>query len=118
MNPVGQQMKLAREQMELNAKWFRKLVEFDSGKLGDYVRLNQDFAGKLPEVRDIQDFMELQREYGEQLWSGTQEALKARGELLRDAFNANGETLRNAFAPQQEKASPASTQSTDSEAAA
>ena len=118
MNPFEQQMKLGRELMELNSEWFRKLAEFDSRNFNDYVQFNQDFAGKLPEVKDIQGFIELQREYGEQLWTNTQEAMQARGEMLRDAMTANGETLRKAFSPEEEKAQPKRTKSTASKAAA
>ena len=118
MNPFEQQMKLGRELMELNSEWFRKLAEFDSRNFNDYVQFNQDFAGKLPEVKDVQGFMELQREYGEQLWTNTQEAMQARGEMLRDAMTANGETLRKAFSPEEEKAQPKRTKSTASKAAA
>lgn len=118
MNPFEQQMKLGRELMELNSEWFRKLTEFDSRNFSDFVQFNQNFAGKLPEVKDIQGFMELQREFGEQLWTNTQEAIQARGEMLRDAVTANGETLRKAFSPEEEKAQPKRTKSTASQAAA
>ncbi len=100
MNPIEQQLKLARDLMELNTEWFRKLAEFDSKNLSNYIQFNQDFAGKLPEVKNIQGFVELQREYGEQLWNNTQKALQTRGEMLRDAFNANNETIRKAFTPE------------------
>ena len=103
MNPFEQQMKLARDLMELNAEWFRKLAEFDSKNLGNYVQFNQDFASKLPEVKDIQGFVDLQREYGEQLWNNTQEVLQNRGELLREAFSAGNDTIRQAFAPEAEE---------------
>lgn len=103
MNPFEQQMKLARDLMELNSEWFRKLAEFDSKNFSDYIQFNQDFAGRLPEVKDIQSFVDLQREYGEQLWNGARETLKTRGEMLRDAFNANNETIREAFSPEAEE---------------
>ena len=103
MNPIEQQMKLGRDLMELNSDWFRKLAEFDSKSFSDYIQFNQDFVGRLPEVKDIQGFVDLQREYGEQLWNGAQETLKTRGEMLRDAFNANNETIRKAFSPEAEE---------------
>ena len=110
MNPIEQQMKLARELMELNAQWFRKLAEFDSKNFNSYVQFNQDFAGKLPEVNDVQSFVELQREYGEQLWSNTQKALTTRGEMLRDAFEAHNEAIRKAFTPESEVQAEATTE--------
>lgn len=115
MNPFERQLQLGRELMEINAEWFRKIAEFDSENLNSYVQLNQEFAGKLPEVKDIQGFMELQREYGEKLWSGTQEALQARGELVQQAVDASGELLRKAFSPEEEK--PKATRKTSASAA-
>ncbi len=117
MNPFEQQMQLARELMELNAEWFRKLAEFDSKNLGSYVQFNQDFASKLPEVNDIQGFVELQREYGEQLWSNTQKALTTRGEMLREAFEAQNTAVRKAFSPA-EKEAEASKEDTKAQAKA
>ncbi len=104
MNPFEQQMKLARELMALNAEWFRKLTEFDSKNFSSYVQFNQDFASKLPEVNDMQSFIELQREYGEQLWSNTQKALTTRGEMLREAFEAQNTAIREAFSPAEKAA--------------
>lgn len=97
MNPFEQQMKLGRELMDLNTEWFRKLAEFDSKNFSSYIQFNQDFAGRLPEVKDIQGFIELQREYGKQLWNNTQEALKTRGDMQREAFKANNDIIRQAF---------------------
>ena len=117
MNPFEQQMKLGRDLMELNANWFRKLAEFDSRNFSDYVKFNQDFASRLPDVSDVQGFVDLQREYGEQIWNSTQETLKARGEMLRDAFNANNETIRKAFSPEAEEKPQAKRTSTKGSAA-
>ena len=116
MNPFEQQMKLGRDLMELNSEWFRKLAEFDSRNFNDYVQFNQDFAGRLPEVKDIGGFVDLQREYGEQLWNSTQETMKVRGEMLRDAFNAGNETIRKAFSPEAEEKPQAKRSSTKSSA--
>jgi hypothetical protein len=102
MNPFEQQLQLGRELMELNSEWFGKLAELDSQNLSQYVELNQDFAGKLPEVKDIQGFMELQREYGEQLWQSTQTAFQARAELVQQATDANGEAFRKVLSPAEE----------------
>ena len=103
MSTFDKQIQLGRDLVELNNEWFRKIVEFDRKSFTDYVQFNQDFASRLPEVKDIQSFAELQREYGQQLWSSAQEALKSRGELLQDAFKANGEVIRQAFGAEQEK---------------
>ena len=97
MNPMEQQMELGRELMELNTEWFRKLTELDSTNFSKYVEMNQEFASKLPEVKDLQGFMDLQRDYGEQLWSSTSEAMQERGKLVQEAVDANGEAFRKVF---------------------
>ncbi|NKC01712.1 MAG: hypothetical protein GKR90_24870 [Pseudomonadales bacterium] len=97
MNPFEKQIELGRELMELNTQWFQKITEFDATNLQKYVEMNQEFASRLPEVKDVQTFAELQREYGETLWSATQNAFQARGELLREAVEANGDVVKTAF---------------------
>ena len=55
------------------------------------------------EIKDFQSFADLQRQYGETLWTNTQEVLKSRGDMLREAFEANTAVVREAFAPVEEK---------------
>ena len=98
MNAIEKQMELARELMELNAQWFQKIAEFDGQNVQKYVELNQTFAQRLPEVRDVQSFVELQREYGETLWNSTQEVVQTRGDLMREAVEANTKAVQGAFA--------------------
>ncbi len=104
MNPIETQMQLGRELMELNAEWFRKIAEFDAQNVQKYVEMNQEFAQRLPEVKDLQGFTDLQREYGETLWNSTQEAFQARNDMVREVVEANGAAVRNAWAPAQEEA--------------
>lgn len=118
MNPFEKQIQLGRDLMELNSEWVRKLAEFDSSNVSNFIQFNQDFAGKLPEVKDVQGFIDLQREYGEQLWNGTQEVLKTRGEMLRDVMNENNETIRNAFSAEEKPQAKRSTKSSTTKAAA
>ena len=62
--------------------------------------MNQEFAGRIPEITDMQSFADLQREYGEALWSATQSAFQERGEMLREAAEANGAAVKSAFSPE------------------
>ncbi len=101
MNFFEKQMQLGREMLELNVEWFRKFAEYDVENVRKFVEFNQDFAGRLPEVRDVQSFVELQREYGERLWEGTQDVVKGRTEMLREAVEEGGATLRKAFSQDQ-----------------
>ncbi len=103
MNPIETQMKFAREMMELNAEWTRKISDFDAESFKNYVDLNQQFAGRLSELSDVAGFVELQREYGESVWSNTQEVFKARAELVQGALTANSELVQAAFTPATEE---------------
>lgn len=94
MNPIEKSLQFGRDLLEVNAEWLRKLAEFDGQSVRKYVEFNQEFGKKLPEVKDMQSFFELQRSYAEQLWSGTQETFKARGELMKEAAEANGAVWR------------------------
>ena len=97
MNLFEKQAQVSRELMELNTQWFQKIAEFDTQNFQKYVETNQAFAQRLPEVRDVQTFVELQREYGETMWNSTTEVFKTRGELVREALAANGEVIKGAF---------------------
>lgn len=94
MNVFEKSLQFGRDLMEVNAEWFRKLAEFDGETMRKYIELNQEFGKKLPEAKDPASFFELQRSYVEQLWSGTQETVKARNELVKEAFQANGTVWR------------------------
>ncbi len=101
MNMMEKQMQMGRDLMELNTEWFRKIAEFDGQNFQKYVDMNQEFAQRLPQIRDIQGFVDLQREYGEALWNNTQEVFKARNDMLREAMDANGEVMRGAWSTEE-----------------
>ncbi len=102
MDQLEKQLKLARDLMELNTEGFRKLADFDSNNFNSFVELNRDFVSKLPEVKDVEGFIGLQREYGEKLWNSTQDAVTARGELLREVFDDGNTRIRKAFRSESE----------------
>jgi hypothetical protein len=104
MNPFEQQMQLGRDLMELNAQWFSKIAEFDGVQVKSYVKMNQEFMQRLPEAKDPQSFLELQREYAETLWKETQETMRTRGELMKDAMEASGELVKNSMSIDQPEA--------------
>ena len=97
MNPFEKQANLGRELFELNTDAIRKITELSAENFKKYMELNQDFAQKLPEVRDISTFVELQREYGQTVWEGVREDLKARGGIVREAVEQTGGLIRGVF---------------------
>lgn len=90
--------KLGRDLVEMNNSAMVKIVELSAENFKKYLELNQSYMTKLPEVRDISSFVELQRDYGQSLWEGVQADLKARGEIVRDTVEQTGSLVRNTFA--------------------
>jgi hypothetical protein len=45
----------------------------------------------------VSSFVELQREYGQNLWEGVQADMRARGELVREAVEHTGSLVRGTF---------------------
>jgi hypothetical protein len=103
-NPFEKQVQLGRELFELNTDTMRKIAQLSADNFKKYMELNQDYAQKLPEVRDISTFVELQREYGQNVWEGVREDLTARGEIVREAVEQTGGLIRGAFDAQADAA--------------
>ena len=108
MNSMERQAAFGREWFELNTGTLRRLAELQTEGVQKVFETNRTFAEKLPEVKDITSFMELQREYGESMWNGFSEGLKANGEVLKEAVESAGELLRGAFTAEEPK-TPATT---------
>ncbi len=91
MENVG---KLGRGLFDLNNATMIKFVELSSENFKKYLELNQNYVAKLPEVSDVSSFVELQREYGQNLWEGVQADLRARGEIVREAVEQTSSLVR------------------------
>jgi len=97
MNAFEKTTKVGRDLFEINAETLRKITELSAENFKKYLELNQDFMQKLPEVRELGAFVELQRDYGQTLWKGIQDDLKARGEIIREAVEQTGSVVRDVF---------------------
>lgn len=97
MNAFERTAHVGRELFEINAETMRKVTELSAENFKKYVELNQDYMQKLPEIRELSAFVELQRTYNEKLWKGVQDDLKARGEIVREAVEETGGVLRGVF---------------------
>ena len=101
MENVG---KLGRQLFDLNNDTMVKFVELSADNFKKYLELNQNYVAKLPEVNDMSSFVELQREYGQNLWEGVQADMRARGELVREAVEQTGSLVRGTFEGEAEAA--------------
>ena len=98
MSIIEKQADLGRSLYEINsADLSRKNIE-------QYFEVNRAFGEKLPEVRAVSSFFELQREYGETLWNNAREAVEAQNAILKNAFNETREVVSTAFRAEQEEA--------------
>ena len=96
-NGLEKGTKLSRQLFDLNNTTMVKFVELSAENFRKYLELNQNYVSKLPEVSDVSSFVELQREYGQNLWEGLQDDLRARGELVRGAVEQTGSLVRGSF---------------------
>lgn len=106
MSRMEKGVKLGQELVELNNSTWIKIAELSAENFKKYLELNQSYVQKLPEVRDVSTFVELQRDYGQNLWEGLQSDLKARGEIVREAVENTGGLVREVFNGETEEAAP------------
>ena len=104
MSLIENQMKMGRELFEINTHVARRMTEIAGEGIKAYFETNQEFGQRLTEVRDVTSFVELQREYGQTLYSGVTERLQTRGEVLKEAVERGSEVVRGAFNPDAEVA--------------
>lgn len=102
MNILEKQMKLGRDLFEINTGVVRQMVELQANGVRQYFETNQQFASKLPNVRDVSSFVEIQRDYGQAIWSDAQSNLRNSGGVLKSAVENTGTALREAFSATEE----------------
>ena len=104
MNLIESPIKVGRELFELNTAAVQKFVEQIGEEQKRYTELNREFGERLPEVKGVASFIELQREYVETLWTNAEESMKVRGDILKSAVEDAGEKVRSAFEQNEEAA--------------
>ena len=107
MSRLEKGMKLGRDLFDLNNVAMVKAAELSAENFKKYVELNTSYMEKLPEVRDVSSFVELQRDYGQSLWEGVQSDLKARGDIVRETVEQTGSLVRGVFSADDEAAAEA-----------
>ena len=97
-NVFEKQAELGRTMFEINSHVMQEMAKQGQENMQKYFDMNNEFGQRLPEVRDITTFVELQREYGEAFWAGVRTASEGQAELLKNAAEQSGDALRKAFA--------------------
>ena len=103
VNVIERNMELQRQLIELQTETWRKLFEQGSASSQRLVDLGSSFA-QAPAGGDFAAWGEAQRQLAESLWSGYQDDVRERGEIVRDAFTQASTLIRDAFAPAAEEA--------------
>jgi hypothetical protein len=101
-NGIENGSKLGRKLFDLNNSTLVKFAELSAENFKKYLELNQSYVAKLPEVNDVSSFVELQRDYGQNLWEGVQSDVRARGEIVREAAEETGSLVRGTFNSEEE----------------
>ena len=97
MNIIQKQVDFGRSLFEINQHAMQEIVRTQQENLQKYFELNASFGKRLPEVRDVTTFVELQREYGATLWSNIKESTQSQAGILKSAVEETGEAVRKVF---------------------
>ena len=97
MSIFEKQAQLGKSLFQINTSILRELVSLQRENFGKYVQLNQEFGKKLPEVTSISEFVSLQNEYNESLWSGMRTAMSSQTQVLKTAVEETGAAFTSAY---------------------
>ncbi|MFT6754187.1 MAG: hypothetical protein ACJA2O_004390 [Candidatus Azotimanducaceae bacterium] len=97
MNPLQKPADFSRTVFEINQNAFKEILGSQKDNIQKYFELNSSFSKKLPEVAGVTGFMELQKEYGESLWTGVKDATTTQTGIIKNAVEETGEALRKVF---------------------
>ena len=97
MNILQKQADFGRTIFEINQNAMQESFRTQQQNWQKYFELNSSFGQRLPEVKDVSTFVELQREYGSTLWENTKEAKQVQTEIVKSAMTEAGEAVRKVF---------------------
>ncbi len=97
MNILQKQADFGRTLFEINQNAMQESFRTQQANWQKYFELNSDFGQRLPEVKDVTTFVELQREYGSTLWANTKEATQVQTDIVKSAITETGEAVRKVF---------------------
>ncbi|HKI73905.1 MAG TPA: phasin family protein [Pseudomonadales bacterium] len=103
MNIMEKQAELGRSLFEINTNTLKELAALQRENVEGYFETNRNFGERLPEIKGMSDFVELQREYGETLWNNVRKAVESQNEIIRSAFEETSEAVKVAFTPEAEE---------------
>ena len=102
MNIIQKQADFGRTLFEINQNAMQEMIRTQQENIQKYFEMNTSFGQRLPEIRDVATFMELQREYGATLWSNIKESTQSQAGILKSAAEETGEAVRKVFTTESE----------------
>lgn len=106
INIVERQTELGRSLYEINTNTLKELATLQRENVEKYFETNRTFGEKLPELKSVEEFVALQREYGETLWANAREAMEAQGAIVKSAFEETSAAVKTAFATNEASPKP------------
>ena len=106
MNIIERQTELGKSLYDINVNALKEFAALQRENIEQYLETNRAFGEKLPAVKDVSGFVELQREYGASLWSNVKHSFENQNELFRTAIEETREALKQALSTQTGKEKP------------
>ena len=83
MNIMQKQADFGRTLFEINQNAMQEMIRTQQENIQKYFAMNTAFGQRLPEIRDVATFMEMQREYGATLWTNIKESTQSQAGILK-----------------------------------
>src|SRR4029453_13226681 len=99
MNPIERGQNFVKELNDLNVNAFSKYFEIQRNAVEQYVDANRSRFAALREVKDIEGFVNAQREYFAAVQKNVTTSIEKQVELARSNFEATGKLVRDLFQP-------------------
>ena len=90
-------LKLGQALLTINTEAAQRMAQLATEGVQRYVETNQTFASRLGQLNDLNEFVELQREYGETMFRSGSEGLQTQGAVMQEAAERAGVAVREAF---------------------
>jgi hypothetical protein len=97
MNVIEKQTELGKSLYAINSNTLKEFATLQQENLQKYIETNRSFGEKLPEIKDMSSFVELQREYGATLWTNVKSSFEHQNELFRSAIEETRDAVKHAF---------------------
>ena len=103
MSVIDKQVNLGKNLYQINANTLRGIAELQRDNVEKYFELNKAYVEQLPSVDSFKAFVELQREYNQNIWDGVKSTVKTQSDIVREALEESGQVLKKAFVAEKPK---------------